>query len=110
MKKASKTNDGDKSLSKINNVLDTQYLYIGKNNENIVNRIKNHLQTTDSNKTYAMNLGLFNNKEIKEIRDHLELIIYFLKETADYPEKFILSLLKKELHENYEPMIGSPRT
>lgn len=107
MKKASETKDGGKSLSEINNVLDTQYLYIGKNNENIVNRIKNHLQTTDSNKTYAMNLGLFKNKEI---RDHLELIIYFLEETADYPEKFILSLLKKELHENYEPMIGSPRT
>lgn len=107
MKKASETKDGARSLSEINNVLDTQYLYIGKNNENIVNRIKNHLQTTVSNKTYAINLGLFKNKEI---RDHLELIIYFLEETADYPEKFILSLLKKELHENYEPMIGSPRT
>lgn len=107
MKKASEKENGGKSLSEINNVLDTQYLYIGKNNENIVNRIKNHLQTTDSNKTYAMNLGLFENKEI---RDHLELIIYFLEETADYPEKFILSLLKKELHEKYEPMIGGSRT
>lgn len=107
MKKASGTTNGGKSLSDINNVLNTQYLYIGKNNENILSRIKEHLEKTNSNKTYAMNLGLFKNEEI---RDHLELIIYFLKETADYPEKFILSLLKKELHENYEPMIGGSRT
>lgn len=107
MKKLSETEKGEKSLSETNNVENTQYLYIGKNNENILSRIKQHLEITNSNKTYAMNLGLFKNEEI---RDHLELIIYFLEETADYPEKFILSLLKKELHEKYEPMIGGSRT
>lgn len=107
MKKLSETEKGEKSLSETNNVENTQYLYIGKNNENILSRIKQHLEITNSNKTYAMNLGLFKNEEI---RDHLELIIYFLEETADYPEKFILSLLKKELHEKYDPMIGGSRT
>lgn len=98
----------EKKLSQPNGDVKSEYIYIyiGKSEKDIINRIKGHVEKS-SNNTYAMNLGLFKNEEI---RDHLELIIYFLEETADYPEKFILSLLKKELHEKYEPMIGDSRT
>lgn len=95
-----------KKLPQLNGDVKSEYIYIGKSEKDIINRIKEHVEKS-SNNTYAMNLGLFKNEEI---RDHLELIIYFLEETADYPEKFILSLLKKELHEKYEPMIGGSRT
>lgn len=110
IKKYKKRKNKEKyKLSDINKHFNYDYLYIGKNEKDIDKRILEHLNCA-SDSTYAMKLNDDKTFCTNKIINHLKLTIYYFKGEVGWTEKLILSLLKKGLHEKYEPMIGGSRT
>lgn len=96
------------NLSKINTNCKYSYLYIGKNEKDIDKRILEHLNCA-SDSTYAMKLKDDKTFGTDKITNHLKLTTYYFNGEVGWTEKLILSLLKKELHEKYKPMLGGSR-
>lgn len=89
-----------------NNLNNSKMLYIGKSENNLISRVKQHLELENSS-TYSLKLNLF----LKYNPQYQVMVKLLYSETTTKIDasKTILHLVEKNLHKAFSPLIGTSR-
>ena len=82
-------------------------LYLGKSEDSLTTRLKEHIEGPTAEKTYALRLSHEN--RVHSI-DSLELYVFSLKKNYIQNKKIILLLLESYLHSMINPKVGTKRS
>lgn len=94
----------DKSLMSFNK---GDILYLGKSEDSLTTRLKEHIEGPTAEKTYALRLSHEN--RVHSV-DSLELYVFSLKKNYMQNKKIILLLLESYLHSMLNPKVGTKRS
>lgn len=81
-------------------------LYLGKTEESLESRLKEHISNPGGRKTYSLRLS---DPARCHLLGHIDLYIFRLKNEYFAYKKIILSTIESRLHDICEPVVGTSR-